>query len=136
LARAIFVRVGQFLACIAVYGWDRPSPGKETGQYAVAVTRDSTASDRFAQGSSTATGDGDRDEISVDLDLLKSKPGASFLSTTHEQDQESYYYPLKIKSPASGRAYSQLSWPPAVSASRFSVRSFIMTKKTGTKIST
>ena len=69
----------------------------EPGQYAVAVTRDQTGNDRMAQSLATASGDGDREEISVDLDLRKSKPGAYFLSTTHEQDQASYYYPLQIK---------------------------------------
>jgi hypothetical protein len=69
----------------------------EPGKYAVAVTRDQTGNDLLAQSSATATGNGDREEISVDLDLRKSKPGAYFLSTTHEQDQASYYYPLQIK---------------------------------------
>ncbi len=69
----------------------------EPGQYAVAVTRDQTGNDLLAQSSATATGNGGREEISVDLDLRKSKPGAYFLSTTHEQDQASYYYPLQIK---------------------------------------
>ena len=69
----------------------------EPGQYAVAVTRDQTGNDLIAQSSASATGNGDREEISVDLDLRKSKPGAYFLSTTHEQDQASYYYPLQIK---------------------------------------
>jgi hypothetical protein len=69
----------------------------EPGQYAVDVTRDQTGNDLLAQSSATATGNGDREEISVDLDLRKSKPGAYFLSTTHEQDQASYYYPLQIK---------------------------------------
>jgi hypothetical protein len=69
----------------------------EPGQYAVAVTRDQTGNDLLAQSSATATGNGDREEIFVDLDLRKSNPGAYFLSTTHEQDQASYYYPLQIK---------------------------------------
>jgi hypothetical protein len=69
----------------------------EPGQYAVAVTRDQTGNDLLAQSSATATGNGDREEISVNLDLRKSTPGAYFLSTTHEQDQASYYYPLQIK---------------------------------------
>ena len=69
----------------------------EPGRYAVAVMRDQTGNDLLAQSSATATGNGDREEISVDLDLRKSKPGAYFLSTTHEQDQASYYYPLQIK---------------------------------------
>jgi hypothetical protein len=67
------------------------------GQYMVAVTRDQTVSDPLAYGSAAATGNGDREEVSVDLDLRNSKLGAYFLSTTHEQDQASYYYPLQIK---------------------------------------
>lgn len=69
----------------------------EPGQYAVAVTRDQTGNDLLAQSVANATGNADREELSVDLDLRKSKPGAYFLSTTHEQDQASYYYPLQIK---------------------------------------
>ena len=67
------------------------------GQYTVAVTRDQTASDPLAHGSAAAIGNGDQEEVSVDLDLRKSRPGAYFLSTTREQDQASYYYPLQIK---------------------------------------
>jgi len=67
------------------------------GQYMVAVTRDQAVNDPLAHGAVAATGNGDREEVSVDLDLRKSKPGFYFLSTTHEQDQASYYYPLEIK---------------------------------------
>ena len=69
----------------------------ESGQYAVAVTRDQTGNDLLAHGSAAATGNGDRQKVSVSLDLRKSRPGSYFLSTTHEQDQASYYYPLQIK---------------------------------------
>jgi hypothetical protein len=67
------------------------------GQYTVAVTRDQTVFDPLAHGNAAATGNEEREEVSIDLDLRKSKPGAYFLSTTHEQDQASYYYPLQIK---------------------------------------
>jgi hypothetical protein len=67
------------------------------GQYSVAVTRDQTVNDPLAHGNATSIGSGDREEVSVDFDLRNSKPGAYFLSTTHEQDQASYYYPLQIK---------------------------------------
>jgi hypothetical protein len=69
----------------------------ESGRYAVAVTRDRTGKDLLAHGSATAIGTGDREEVSIDLDLRNSQPGSYFLSTTHEQDQASYYYPLQIK---------------------------------------
>ena len=69
----------------------------EPGRYAVAVTRNQNGNDLLAQSSAAATGNGDREEVSVNLDLRKSQPGAYFLATTHEQDQASYYYPLQIK---------------------------------------
>jgi hypothetical protein len=69
----------------------------ESGRYLVAVTRDRTGSDLLAYGSATAIGTGDREEVAIDLDLRNSQPGSYFLSTTHEQDQASYYYPLQIK---------------------------------------
>lgn len=69
----------------------------ESGRYAVAVTRDRTGNDLLAHGSATAIGTGDREKVAIDLDLRNSQPGSYFLSTTHEQDQASYYYPLQIK---------------------------------------
>ena len=69
----------------------------EPGRYAIAVTRDQTGNDLLTHGKATAIGTGDREEVSVDLDLRNSRPGSYFLSTTHEQDQASYYYPLQIK---------------------------------------
>jgi hypothetical protein len=69
----------------------------DPGQYAVAVTRDQEGNDLLARASCAAIGNGDREEVSVYLDLRKSQPGSYFLSTTHEQDQASYYYPLQIR---------------------------------------
>jgi hypothetical protein len=69
---------------------------------AVAVTRDQTGNDLLVQSTATATGNGAREEISVELDLRKSKPGAYFLSTTYEQVQASYDHPLQIKEPLAG----------------------------------
>jgi hypothetical protein len=68
-----------------------------TGRYAVAVTRDQMGNDVLAQGSGVATSDGDKEQVSINLDLRKATTGAYFLSTTHEQDQASYYYPLRIR---------------------------------------
>jgi hypothetical protein len=67
----------------------------EPGRYAVSVTRDQRGSDLLAKASG-ATG-GSNDRVEVVLDLRKSPSGSYFLSTTHEQDQASYYYPLQIK---------------------------------------
>jgi hypothetical protein len=69
----------------------------DPGRYAVAVTRDQRGNDLLAKASAATTGNRDREEVSVYLDLRKSQPGSYFLSTTHEQDQASYYYPLQIR---------------------------------------
>jgi hypothetical protein len=63
----------------------------------VAVTRDQRGNDLLAKASAAAIGNGDGEEVSVYLDLRKSQPGSYFLSTTHEQDQASYYYPLQVR---------------------------------------
>jgi hypothetical protein len=68
-----------------------------SGRYTVAVTRDQSINDPLAHGNTTSIGSGDREEVSIDLDLRNSRPGLYFLSTTHEQDQASYYYPLQIR---------------------------------------
>lgn len=69
----------------------------DAGRYTVAVTRNQGGTDLLAKASATATRNRDSEEVSVYLDLRKSQPGSYFLSTTHEQDQASYYYPLQIK---------------------------------------
>ena len=69
----------------------------DPGRYAVAVTRDQRGNELLAQGEANATDNQSRKEVSVLLDLRKSKPGSYFLATTHEKDQASYYYPLQIK---------------------------------------
>jgi hypothetical protein len=69
----------------------------EPGQYDVAVTRDQAGNDVQAHETVTATTNAGREEVSVNLDLRKAAAGPYFLSTTHEQDQASYYYPLQIK---------------------------------------
>jgi hypothetical protein len=69
----------------------------DPGRYAIAVTRDQRGKDLLAAASAAAIGNRSREEVSVYLDLRKSQPGAYFLSTTHERDQASYYYPLQIR---------------------------------------
>jgi hypothetical protein len=69
----------------------------DPGKYVVAVTRDQTGHDLLAKAGGVTATDGAREQVSVLLDLRKSQPGSYFLSTTHEQNQASYYYPLQIK---------------------------------------
>jgi len=67
------------------------------GRYLVAVTRDQSGSGVIAEGLAPATSIQAQERLSVSLDLRDVEPGAYFLSTTHEQDQAAYYYPLQIK---------------------------------------
>ena len=69
----------------------------ESGGYEVAVTRDQAGNDVQARAVASASDNAGREELSVDLDLRKAEAGPYFLSTTHEQDQASYYYPLQIR---------------------------------------
>jgi hypothetical protein len=67
------------------------------GQYLVAVTRDQSGNGVIAEGFASASSSNGQERVSLDLDLRSAKAGAYFLSTTHEQDQAAYYYPLQIK---------------------------------------
>ena len=67
------------------------------GLYLVAITRDQNGTGVVAEGTATTVPNGDQQRISTDLDLRKAEVGPYFLSTTHEQDQAAYYYPLQIK---------------------------------------
>jgi hypothetical protein len=68
-----------------------------TGQYSVAITHDQTGNGVVAQGKTIAVSKGLQTSLTVQLDLRNAKDGRYFLSTTHEQDQASYYYPLEIR---------------------------------------
>ena len=67
------------------------------GQYLVAITRDQNGNGVVAEGQAATLGVGNQQQISANLDLRSAKAGQYFLSTTHEQDQAAYYYPLQIK---------------------------------------
>jgi len=67
------------------------------GQYLVAVTRDQSGNGVVAEGLSPASTSNGQERLSVNLDLRNARAGAYFLSTTHEQDQAAYYYPLQIR---------------------------------------
>ena len=69
----------------------------EPGLYLVAITRDQNGNGVVAEGTATTVANRDQQRITTDLDLRKAKAGPYFLSTTHEQDQAAYYYPLQIK---------------------------------------
>jgi hypothetical protein len=67
------------------------------GRYVVAVTRDQSGRDPVAKGIGLTVADGSRELVTVTLDLRSAAVGSHFLSTTREQDQASYYYPLDIR---------------------------------------
>lgn len=68
-----------------------------SGQYLIAVTRKEDGTGVVAEGLAPTVAAGQKEKVSVALDLRKVTAGAYFLSTTHEQDQAAYYYPLQIK---------------------------------------
>jgi hypothetical protein len=67
----------------------------EPGQYAIGITpgKDERS---IVQGSGIAAGNDLKETVTVTLDLRSTKPGVYFLTTTHEQNTASYYYPVKI----------------------------------------
>jgi hypothetical protein len=67
------------------------------GLYLVAVTRDQNGNGLVAEATATTVANGDQQRITISLDLRKTAVGLYFLSTTHEQDQATYYYLLHIK---------------------------------------
>jgi len=69
----------------------------QAGQYLIAVTRDQNGNGLMAEGTAGTTASGVQERVTVDLDLRKVRAGAYFLSTTHEQNQAAYYFPLQIK---------------------------------------
>jgi hypothetical protein len=71
------------------------------GQYLIAVTRDQSGNGVIAEGFASTTSSNGQERVSLDLDLRSAKAGEYFLSTTHEQDEAAYYYPLQIKDRAS-----------------------------------
>ena len=67
------------------------------GQYLVAITRDQYGNGPIAEGLASTVANGTQEQITTRLDLSRATAGRYFLSTTHEQDQATYYYPLQIK---------------------------------------
>ncbi len=67
------------------------------GRYIVAVSHDSNGKGLVSEAVAAANNSEQQQALSVDLDLRRAHAGQYYLSTTHEQDQASYYYPLQIK---------------------------------------
>lgn len=67
------------------------------GRYVLAVTHDPSGNGVVAEAAATAISIGNQETVVADLDLRRAKTGRYYLSTTHEQDQAAYYYPLEIR---------------------------------------
>jgi hypothetical protein len=67
------------------------------GQYLIAITRDQNGNGVIAEGLALTAAGGEHELITTSIDLSKAHAGQYFLSTTHEQDQAAYYYPLQVK---------------------------------------
>ena len=67
------------------------------GHYIVAVSHDANGSGLISEAVATTINSGQQEAITVDLDLLRARVGQYYLSTTHEHNHASYYYPLQIK---------------------------------------
>ena len=67
------------------------------GRYLVAVTHGPDENGLVTEAASTTVNRRQQETLSVDLDLRRARAGQYYLSTTHERDQASYYYPLQIR---------------------------------------
>ncbi|MGA9668711.1 MAG: hypothetical protein WBQ94_05855 [Terracidiphilus sp.] len=70
------------------------SPG---GNYVVSVTTDRNGASGKTTGRAVANVRGFHTDLTVALDLRNLPPGTYFLATTHEGDQASYFYPLRVR---------------------------------------
>ena len=70
------------------------SPG---GRYVISVTTDRNGSPAKAEGQGTASVSGFHADLTATLDLRNLPQGTYYLSTTHDGDRASYYYPLAVR---------------------------------------
>jgi hypothetical protein len=65
-------------------------------QYRIGVVRDKSGKAVVAEGAGATVADGPRQVVTVALNLRTAPSGSYLLSTTHGDDQASYYYPVNI----------------------------------------
>ncbi len=68
----------------------------QSGSYRVGVVRDKSGKTVLAEGTGAAIADGPRQVVTVMLNLRSAPSGSYLLSTTHGNDEASYYYPVKV----------------------------------------
>jgi hypothetical protein len=69
----------------------------DAGTYKVSVSRDRSSDHVLASGTSVAQGSDQHRTVTVLLDLRATRPGSYFLASTHDKDEASYFYPLRIE---------------------------------------
>ncbi len=67
------------------------------GRYLVAVTHGPDGSGLISEAVASTIHNGQQETLTLHLDLRHAHAGQYFFSTTHEQGQASYYYPLQIR---------------------------------------
>ena len=68
----------------------------QPGPYRIAVVRDKSGKTVLAEGTGATVADGPRQVVTVMLNLRSAPSGSYLLSTTHGDDEASYYYPVKV----------------------------------------
>jgi hypothetical protein len=68
----------------------------QPGPYRIGVVRDKSGRTVLAEGIGTTVVDGPRQVVTVMLNLQSAPSGSYLLSTTHGDDEASYYYPVKV----------------------------------------
>ena len=68
----------------------------QPGPYRIGVVRDRSGKSILAEGVGTTVDDGPRQVVTVILNLRSAPSGSYLLSTTHGDDEASYYYPVKV----------------------------------------
>jgi hypothetical protein len=67
----------------------------ESGRYTIGIARTKTERN-LVQATGPSVTSGRKEMVTVVLDLRSAESGVYFLTTTHEQDEASYYYPVKV----------------------------------------
>ena len=68
----------------------------QPGPYRIGVVRDKSGKTVLAEGTGTTVADGPRQVVTVMFNLRSVPSGLYLLSTTHGDDEASYYYPVKV----------------------------------------
>ena len=68
----------------------------ESGLYTIGIAQTKTDKNLIQKTGRSVSSGGAKEMVTVVLDLLSAEPGVYFLTTTHEHDETSYYYPVQV----------------------------------------